>query len=275
MMFVSWGAFALVAVVGVTAFGETETLPTREEIDGRLRRLDLTVIAELKAINTPGAVSELARIVYLLGNYDAPKKYPGVWQAAAKALGEMPGACELLGERLSADVRAHRVSRNRPDMDVLGLVRSEEAVRVMGGLLFDDYEYWYDPPPTDTEPAIIANKHKAKVQFYVWLRDFPEITERLGRDTEAWQRWWNERKHDPETIRAIAEGRRPPDVVPPPPAAPAEPEQTPAVPQPPLEPDAPADASAESPPATGLTVLAGVMAGVLVIGFLIRLRRRG
>ncbi len=121
----------------------------------------------------------------------------------------------------------------------------------------------------------------AKEVFRNWLYEYPEFEQKLGlNELSAWQNWWKERKHDPATIRAIAEGRRPPDVVPPPPP-PAPPEApVPAPPVPPQqEPAAPSTSSSPEPksPPPGFWSTAGValVASAGLIAGLVWLRQRG
>lgn len=270
--------FCVAFMIGATS-GFPEDAPTIAavlEAKDRIRNGDTRVIAELEAANTPDSVALLAHIVYLYSGGGAQERYPGVWQAAAQSLARMPGACEIIGEKCVTDVRLEK--DRMPSFSALTRVRNEEAVRVVGNLLFDEYDIYYGP--SRGGPLNLgSNAGYARLTFVGWLSDFPEFKEKLGlNDTRAWQNWWNERKHDPATIRAIAEGRRPPDVVPPPPAPPEAP--VPAAPvAPQQEPAAPSTSASPEPksPPPGFWSTAGValVACAGLIAGLVWLRQRG
>jgi hypothetical protein len=191
------------------------------EFKARIRSGDRSIITELENANTPTAVCLLAQMTYLYSGADAPDKYPGVWQATVKSLARMPGACAVLGEACRMEVRNFDAGEEREKyFEALRLVRSQEAVRTVGALLFDEYDIMLGDGKC-VAPNLGSNADRARNTIVSWLVGFPEFEQRLtSYDTKAWQKWWNERKHDPATIRAIAENRRPPDLVPPLPPAP-------------------------------------------------------
>jgi hypothetical protein len=211
----------LLTMIGLgVVFGAGNNL-NPDAIEAKLDVGDLSDLRRLEELNTPEAVFLLARTSVRYSDPRPAKKYPGVWQAAAQSLARMRGACEVLGEACRVEVRNFDTGEEREKyFEALRLVRSQEAVITVGELLFDEYDLVIGDGKC-VAPNLGSNAGKARNTFVSWLVGFPEFEQRLtSYDTKAWQTWWIERKHDPATIRAIAENRRPPVLVPPLPPAP-------------------------------------------------------
>ena len=150
-----------------------------DAIEAKLDVGDLSDLRRLEGLNTPEAVFLLARTTVRYSDPRPAKKYPGVWQAAAQSLARMPGACEVLGEACRMEVRNFDAGEEREKyFEALRLVRSKEAVRTVGELLFDEDDLVIGDGKC-VAPNLGSNAACARGTLISWLARFLAFEERL------------------------------------------------------------------------------------------------
>ncbi|MFT5469197.1 MAG: hypothetical protein ACI8UO_004312 [Verrucomicrobiales bacterium] len=198
------------AICGI-CLGEGE--PDDTEIGQRLFSGDLSVIDELAAIGSPDAIDKLHMMVVQFRRKPAADDHPDIRLRALEALRSIDGAEKNLADRIrEMSQRGVPKGGRQTLLRTLKDLRTEEAVREVGELLFDDFDA--DPEYKTLGNRGGTNDHLAGDVFFRWMQESPDLpfsspTEAIIhlKGTEIWKEWWQARKDDPEMVRAIVENR--------------------------------------------------------------------
>lgn len=202
------------SILALAAWGN-EALPTSSDIDHAVYRVRLESLNEfinrLDLSNDPEAIFRLLDIYHGLKGQKPADDVKVVAFRAMDVIRSKENHAEIIAGRIrELSKRPSTYSDREALMASLRQIRTEQAVRVVGEFLYDDFSMpiqLFEDHSSDDGP----NRRPAASTLIQWLRGLEGYSDDLRVSANSpphkvLREWWSARKDDPDFIRAVAKG---------------------------------------------------------------------